>query len=68
MIKYLERMWKNLKSPTPKKMRRIGNAFAAFSTSLAACAYVMENPTLSIICVIVGALGRGMVEFFTEEQ
>lgn len=53
--------------PTPKNFRKIGDALLGMSQFLTGYAVIMEEKWLAMICIMVGTIGKGMTNFFTEE-
>lgn len=53
--------------PTPKKWRKLGDALLAVSTTITTYAIVEEMKWLALTAVILGAAGKFMTNFFTEE-
>lgn len=59
---------KNLLKPTPKKLRRLGDAMAALAGGAAVPAFLSENKTLAVVLFIVGALGKFLSVLFAKED
>lgn len=53
--------------PTPKKMRKLGDALLAVSTSISVYAITEEMKVVALSCVIIGAVGKFLTNFFAEE-
>ena len=54
-------------SPTPKKWRRLGDALLAVSTTVTTYAIVDELTWLALTSVLIGATGKFLTNFFTED-
>lgn len=52
-------------SPTPKRIRIFGDSLAAASIMIAGLN--ISDPTVMLICAIVGGLGKFLSNFFTIE-
>jgi hypothetical protein len=55
---------KSYYTPTPKKMRQIGDTLLLFS--LCVSTYFIENPKAMLISSVSGALGKFLTNFFTD--
>jgi len=53
-------------SPTPKRIRVLGDSLAAASILVAG--FNMNEPKVMISCAIVGGLGKFLSNFFTVEK
>jgi hypothetical protein len=53
-------------SPTPKRIRVLGDSLAAASIMVAG--FNMDNPSVMIGCAIVGGVGKFLSNFFTIEK
>ena len=53
--------------PTPKNLRKIGDALLGMSQFLTGYAVIMDEKWVAIICIMIGTIGKGMTNFFTEE-
>lgn len=53
-------------SPTPKRVRVLGDSLAAASILVAG--FNMNEPKIMIGCAIVGGLGKFLSNFFTVEK
>lgn len=56
---------KNYFSPTPKRFRVLGDSIAA--ASLFVAGLNLDHPKLMLLCGILGAVGKFVTNFFTEE-
>jgi hypothetical protein len=56
------------KKPTPKKMRKLGDALLAVSTTISLYAITEEMKALALGAVILGAVGKFLTNFFAEEE
>lgn len=54
--------------PTPKKWRKVGDSLLAASTVITAAAIVGDYHTLGMIALSIGAVGKFLTNFFTEDQ
>jgi hypothetical protein len=54
-------------SPTPKKWRKLGDALLAVSTTVTTYAIVEEYKWIALAAVLLGAVGKFMTNFFSEE-
>lgn len=52
--------------PTPKLMLKIGDSLLALSLFITGFAVIMENKTLAIIFIIIGAIGKFGTNLFKE--
>jgi hypothetical protein len=52
--------------PTPKRFRILGDSIAAGSLFIAS--QNLDNPKLMIISGVVGAIGKFITNFFTDEK
>lgn len=57
----------SLKKTTPKRLKKLGNTFVAMSAFISTAAFFTDHETVSIVALVMGAVGRGLVEFFTDE-
>lgn len=55
-------------SPTPKLWKQIGNALLSISTLITGYSAVMHEPTIAIISMICGILGKVITSFFVEDN
>lgn len=53
--------------PTPKKWRKLGDALLAVSTTITTYAIVEEYKWIALTAVLIGAAGKFLSNFFTEE-
>jgi hypothetical protein len=53
--------------PTPKNFRKFGDTLLGMSQFLTGYAVIMEEKWLALICIMIGTIGKGMTNFFTEE-
>ena len=59
--------YKNIKFPTPKKWRKIGNALLATSVFVAGFAFIKDYQYIAITGLVIGAIGKFLTTFFKEE-
>jgi hypothetical protein len=60
----------NLKSywaPTPKKIRKIGDALLGVFSITSMSSMIMEDRILAVVSLTIGVLGKVLTNFFTEE-
>lgn len=58
----------NLLKPTPKKIRRLGNALFLAAQAAAALALIGDIKWLAISLVVAGFLGKFLSEFFGDDS
>lgn len=63
----MEKMKISYKKTTPKRLKKLGNTLAAISAFISTAAFFSDHETVAIVALIMGAVGRGLVEFFTDE-
>jgi hypothetical protein len=54
--------------PTPKKMRKLGDAILVFSTTISTYAIAEEMKYMALASVLLGAIGKFLTNFFSEED
>jgi hypothetical protein len=59
---------KNYYQPTPKKLRKIGDALLGSSQFLTGYAVIMEEKWLAFTCIAIGTIGKFMTNIFVEEE
>jgi hypothetical protein len=59
---------KNYYQPTPKKLRKIGDALLGSSQFLTGYAVIMDEKWLAFACIAIGTIGKFMTNIFVEEQ
>jgi len=59
---------KSYYQPTPKKMRKIGDALLGASQFLTGYSIVMDEKWLAFTCIAIGTIGKFMTNFFVEEE
>jgi hypothetical protein len=59
---------KRLQSPTPKLWKQIGNALLSISTLITGYTAYVDQPTIAIISMICGILGKVITSFFVEDN
>lgn len=59
---------KSYYQPTPKKMRKIGDALLGASQFMTGYSIVMDEKWLAFICIAIGTIGKFMTNFFVEEE
>ncbi len=55
-------------NPTPAKLRKLGDALLASATFVTSLAIVQNYKTVALVAVIVGAVGKFITNFFTEDK
>lgn len=58
--------WKNYFSPTPKRMRVLGDSLAAAGTFGAGIAVLNGHPVAGTTIMIVSVIGKFISNFFTD--
>ena len=53
--------------PTPKLMRKLGDGLLSMSTMVSASAIITDHKWIAITFLIIGAVGKFMTNFFSEE-
>ena len=53
--------------PTPKNFRKLGDTLLGMSQFLTGYAVIMDEKWVAIICIMIGTIGKGLTNFFTEE-
>jgi hypothetical protein len=53
--------------PTPKKMRKMGDALLGVFSITSVSSMIMDNKSLAIASLIIGVVGKVLSNFFTEE-
>ncbi len=59
---------KNYYKPTPKKMRKIGDALLGVSQFMTGYSIIMDEKWLAFTCIAIGTIGKFMTNFFVEEE
>ena len=59
---------KSYYQPTPKKMRKIGDALLGASQFMTGYSIVMDEKYLAFTCIAIGTIGKFMTNFFVEEE
>lgn len=54
--------------PTPAKWRKIGDSLLAGSTVITAASFIGDYHTLGMIALIIGATGKFITNFFTDDN
>jgi len=67
MQKSLLKMKTNYYSPTPKKWRKLGDAFLGVSTTITGFAIYNESKWVAIAALFTGVIGKFLTNFFSEE-
>jgi len=57
-----------LKAPTPRVWRQLGNALLGISTLVSGYSMYSDHPTVALISVICGVIGKFLSEFFVENN
>ena len=52
--------------PTPKRFRVLGDSLAAVSLFIAS--FNVDHPKFMLACVVTGAIGKFITNFFTDEK
>jgi hypothetical protein len=60
--------WKYYFTPTPKRLRVLGDSLAAAATFGAGIAILNGHPIAGTIIMIIGLVGKFISNFFTEEE
>ena len=55
-------------APTPKKMRKIGDALLGVFSITSVSSIMMDDKTLAVVTLIIGVLGKILTNFFQEES
>lgn len=55
-------------APTPKKMRKIGDALLGVFSITSVSSMIMDDKQLAVITLIIGVLGKILTNFFQEES
>jgi len=58
----------NYYKPTPAKWRKIGDSLLVASTFVTATSLIGDYHTLGVIALVVGAFGKFITNFFTEDK
>lgn len=59
--------FKHYFKPTPERIKRLGNALFTTAIAFSTFSYVLQNQTAGMVIFAVGAVGKFITEFFTEE-
>lgn len=57
---------KHYGKPTPKKMRRLGDALLSVSTAITSAGIAADNKTLAIIALLAGVVGKFLTNMSTD--
>lgn len=57
---------KNYHSPTPKKLRQLGDALLSVGTTITASAIYADYKWLAISALIITVVGKFLTNFFSE--
>ena len=60
--------WSRYQRPTPKKMRRLGDALLSVSTTITGFAIYEGEKWVAIAALATGVVGKFLTNFFTEED
>ena len=52
--------------PTPKNLRRLGDALLAVSTTITAYAISTEHDAIALTALILGSVGKFLTNFYSE--
>lgn len=58
---------KRLQAPTPKLWRQLGNALLAVSAAVSGYTAYCNEPTIAMISMICGVVGKFLTSFFVED-
>ena len=58
---------KHYYKPTPAKLRKLGDALLGTATFVTGLSIISNYKTVAIIAVVVGAIGKFLTNFFTED-
>jgi hypothetical protein len=67
MNKLFTKLIRRLKAQTPAKWRKIGNLLLVVGTTSTVPADLLFNRPLALSLFIISVIGRGLVEFTTDE-
>jgi len=67
MKNLIKEVWKSYKKPTPKQMRKFGDALLASSTFASGYAFFTDHTTLAEIIIVVGVVGKFLTNFYSNE-
>ena len=59
--------WKHYFSPTPKRLRVLGDSLAAAGTFGATIVILNGHPIAGTVIMVVGVVGKFISNFFTDE-
>ena len=59
---------KSYYSPTPKKLRKIGDALLGSSQFITGYCVIMEEKYLALVCIILGTIGKFMTNLYSEDN
>lgn len=59
--------WKGYWKPTPKNIRKLGDAFLGVFSITSVSSMIMEDKKLAIASLILGVVGKVLSNFFTDE-
>lgn len=59
-------MLKNYYKPTPPRLRKIGDALLAASTTATTFSILNDLKYLAIACLVIGCIGKFLSNLFTE--
>jgi hypothetical protein len=59
--------FKGYYQPTPKNIRKFGDALLGVSTFVSGYAMIEEYVTMAIVFLVIGALGKFLTNFFTDD-
>ena len=55
-------------APTPKKLRKLGDALLGVFTVTSMSSMITDHKTLAITSLIIGVLGKVLTNFFSEDS
>lgn len=59
---------KNYSMPTPKKLKRFGDALLGVSTTITGFSLYNDMKEVAIIALIIGSVGKFITNFFAPEE
>lgn len=54
--------------PTPKKMRKLGDALLALSIFISASTIMMDHKWIALTSVVIGGVGKFITNLFEEDE
>ena len=62
------KLLQRLKAPTPRVWRQLGNALFGVSTIISGYTMYSDLPTVALVTMICGVVGKFLSEFFVEDN